>query len=299
VSEAFVHIDCPLCGGGDHTRCFDRGGYVHVRCRSCRFVFVNPQPRDDADVNARLFGRDHPAFGGIARSWRSLSAQQVAERIEALAHRPRRRYRLDLDALEAYRQGGALLDVGCAGGDFLLAARQRGWKTKGVEVARENAQVAAELLGLDVWNGRLEDARFPADGFDVVRANQVIEHLQDPRRFAAEMVRVLRPGGALLVTTINFASATRAVLGARWNYLGSAYNGHIALFTPRTLRRLLEELGCRVARSDTMGFRLANPGSGGSAFVRKPRKLLEKAAGALLAPFGLGGRIRMLAIKRG
>ncbi|MDH5307918.1 MAG: class I SAM-dependent methyltransferase, partial [Myxococcales bacterium] len=206
---------------------------------------------------------------------------------------------LDLAALEPFRQSGALLDVGCAGGDFLVAARQRGWKTAGVEVARENAAVAAEILGLDVWNGRLEDAAFPADAFDVVRANQVIEHLQDPRSFAREMIRVLRPGGALLVTTINFASATRAVLGTRWNYLGSAHNGHISLFTPGTLRHLLDELGCTVQRTDTLGFRLANPGSGAGSLLRRPRKLAEKALGALLCPLGLGGRIRVLAVKRG
>jgi SAM-dependent methyltransferase len=143
----------------------------------------------------------------------------------------------------------------------------------------------------------LEDARFPADSFDVVRANQVIEHLQDPRAFAREMVRVLRPGGALLVTTINFGSLTRRVLGPEWSYLGSSRNGHIALFTPATLRSLLEELDLRVARVSTTGFRLANPGTGGRGIARRARKLAEKAVGAVAGPAKLGGRIRIVAVK--
>lgn len=106
--------------------------------------------------------------------------------------------------------GGRLLDVGCHDGAWTakLAGRM-GTAPSGVcglEIVPE-ARAAAASRGYDVRDGDLE-ARWPFEdaSFDVVHANQVIEHVKRLDHFVAEVRRVLRPGGTAVICTENLAS---------------------------------------------------------------------------------------------
>lgn len=102
----------------------------------------------------------------------------------------------------------ALLDLGCDNGDWTLALGRRVGTTNlhGLDVIGERLEEAARSgvrIHLGDLNGTLpfEDA-----SFDVVHANQVIEHLADTDRFLEEIGRILRPGGYCVLSTENLAS---------------------------------------------------------------------------------------------
>ncbi|MGA2805124.1 MAG: class I SAM-dependent methyltransferase [Acidimicrobiales bacterium] len=112
-----------------------------------------------------------------------------------------------LDLME--RQTDATyLDCGCGDGSFTSeAARKLGIKDAyGIEISEQAAASAAEC-GVRVLLSSLNDPYpFPDCLFDVVSANQVIEHVSDTDHFLRDMYRVLKPGGYAIVSTNNLAS---------------------------------------------------------------------------------------------
>jgi len=113
-----------------------------------------------------------------------------------------------LDAVP--RIAGRMLDVGCDDGDWTEQVRARAGvapeAVSGIEVVPER-RALAERRGFTVRDGDLEQ-RWPFDDaeFELVHANQVIEHVKRLDHFVLEAKRVLRPGGSFLVCTENLAS---------------------------------------------------------------------------------------------
>ncbi|WP_168218560.1 class I SAM-dependent methyltransferase [Nocardioides eburneiflavus] len=93
--------------------------------------------------------------------------------------------------------GSRLLDVGCGTGALVQAARRAGHEALGVEPDPEMADLAGDALDDDVVVGGLPDLPHADDGFDVVTANFVLNHVDDPRAAARELARVGAPGGVV------------------------------------------------------------------------------------------------------
>lgn len=195
-----------------------------VRCAGCGLVTLPPQA---APATSYADAAD-PYY-----------VEQAAQRI-ANAHR----------LLDLVPAGGRLLEIGCACGFLLVAARERGFAVQGVEMSAWASAYARETYGLDVKTGSLETANPPPASADVVVMADVIEHLVDPRRTLAHIHRVLRPGGRLLLLTPDVGSAVARLLGPRWWGL---LDDHYVYFSRRTLGRLLEREGFAVERLTALG----------------------------------------------
>ena len=94
---------------------------------------------------------------------------------------------------------GVALDIGAAGGGNTRVLRRHGWRPVALEYSEQGAAVAAER-GLTVLRGDATNLPAAAGSVDLVTAFDVIEHIEDDYLAAAEIRRVLRPGGTLLVT---------------------------------------------------------------------------------------------------
>jgi SAM-dependent methyltransferase len=114
-------------------------------------------------------------------------------------------------ALLALETGDAVLDVGCGTGDD---ARAIALLVPGVAVVGIDADATkvaeAERLTLGIPRPvefRVGDAReieLEAETFDACRADKVFHHLDDPAKVLAEMVRVTRPGGRVVVSDADY-----------------------------------------------------------------------------------------------
>ncbi|HEU0234432.1 MAG TPA: class I SAM-dependent methyltransferase [Gallionella sp.] len=172
-----------------------------------------------------------------------------------------------------------LLDVGCSSGAFLGAAVRLGFRAEGVEPAAQAAQTA-QMAGLKVCHGLLQDAGFADGQFDAITMFEVIEHLKEPLDLLRECRRILRPGGILLVGTGNAASWSMAAMGARWEYLHIAkHGGHISFYTPHSINVLAQRAGFSVADIRTRGVRFCEKGD-----CAAPVYSAAKLAGELLNP---------------
>ena len=99
-------------------------------------------------------------------------------------------------------EGARVLDVGCGIGTYVRRFRQYSDDVHGIEVEEERvAEASAELPNIIHAFG--EDLPYPDDHFDLVFSNEVIEHVDDDRLTAAEMVRVTRPGGVIVAFAPN------------------------------------------------------------------------------------------------
>lgn len=232
---------CLLCGGRvavDHPSCTAMlrplfTGSSLVACAGCGLRFLYPVPS-----NSQLAGvYEEEYFAAYARAGIPLPAEagNLPER-----HRDR------LQALERTRGAGRLLDVGVGDGAFLHFAQSRGWACQGVEVSAYAAKRARERYGVEIRCGTMEDVGYPSDYFDVVHLSHVLEHLPDPLRALREILRVLRPGGVLIVEVPNELENLQARLAALCRVSRAPYvvpSTHLFFFTPETLRRALNATG--------------------------------------------------------
>ena len=100
-----------------------------------------------------------------------------------------------------------MLDVGCADGAFLF--KYLDYKPQvfcGIEAAPE-LKKQAEARGIQVRAVDLNGVwPYEDNSFEVIHCAQVIEHLHNTRLFAAEILRVLKPGGSAFITSENLTS---------------------------------------------------------------------------------------------
>ena len=99
------------------------------------------------------------------------------------------------------RAGTRLLDVACGPGTLAASAAARGADPVGLDLAAGMVDVARERHpGLQFLQGDVERLPFGDARFDAVAAGFLLHHLPDPERAAAELARVLAPGGRLAAT---------------------------------------------------------------------------------------------------
>ena len=109
-----------------------------------------------------------------------------------------------VDAAPLSEPAGRALDVGCGEGRFCRLLRRRGIEAVGVDPTRTLlAEARRRDPQGDYREGRAEALNFPAESFDLVVSYLTLIDIPDFRAAIREMVRVLRPGGHLLVANLN------------------------------------------------------------------------------------------------
>ena len=120
-------------------------------------------------------------------------------------------------------EGLRLLDIGCGGGILSESLARLGAEVTGVDVTEKNirvAQIHAQWNGLDL-DYRLTTAEALAasgEQFDAVLNMEVVEHVDDPLAFLSTCGKLVRPGGVMVVATINrtLAALVIAIFGAEY-----------------------------------------------------------------------------------
>ena len=135
------------------------------------------------------------------------------------------------------RVKGAILEDGCGVGMYMARFQGHTPRVYGLEYDYERAQDALKVSPL-VLNGAGEHLPYPANSFDLILSHEVLEHVQDDRQSAAEIVRVLKPGGraVIFVPNIGYPFETHGI------YWGGKYhfgNKPLVNYLPRTLRNKL------------------------------------------------------------
>ena len=177
-------------------------------CASCRCLFLDPMPGDEE------IAQFYPA----QYWWNSSKAQdRPLKKLESIYRKfVLRDHVAFIVRASGNRAGLDLLDVGCGSGTLLGLLKQRGFRPLGVDFSAEAARIAETENGVRVVVGSLDQARFPDASFDLVTLFHVMEHVTNPRSVLAEVSRILKPGGALVLQVPNIDSWQFKALGVKW-----------------------------------------------------------------------------------
>jgi SAM-dependent methyltransferase len=98
--------------------------------------------------------------------------------------------------LSSLGAGARVADLGCGSGVFTELLRWRGYSAVGIDISPKLVAVGrAKYPGLELLEGDAENLPFAAGSLDGVLLSGLVHHFPDPRRLAAEVSRVLKPGG--------------------------------------------------------------------------------------------------------
>jgi SAM-dependent methyltransferase len=291
---------CPLCGSArastelllrDVLNETTDASFPLVRCDTCGLRRLHPPP-DDATL-AAAYNADYAPHQrlGLSGWFKSGRERRSVRRLHRFLAAP-----------------SAVLDVGCATGELLLAIRAAGNPSvRGVEPGARAARIAQQR-GLDVFIGTLEDAAPGVGSVDTIIMSHTLEHLRDPLATLRDAARILRPGGALLLWLPNVESLEARLLRQRW--IGYDAPRHLTSFGVTTLTRALDGAGFCVVdvRHEAIGLEWA---WAARLWTRERWPRLERLLGALhplliilgtpLAVVGAlqrrSGRIRVIALR--
>ncbi len=179
-------------------------------------------------LNASVDENDVRRFSAIAREWwdpagkfrplHKFNPVRLAYIKEKVAGHFGRDFK-DARAFEGLR----LLDIGCGGGLLSEPMARLGAAVVGADASETSIEVArlhAEQSGLSIdYRAETAEALDAAgERFDVVLAMEIVEHVSDVAPFIATCAKMVRPGGLLLVATLNrtMKSFALAIVGAEY-----------------------------------------------------------------------------------
>jgi 2-polyprenyl-3-methyl-5-hydroxy-6-metoxy-1,4-benzoquinol methylase len=156
---------------------------------------------------------------------------------------------------------GTLFDIGCGSGNLYHFVRDRVSSYVGVDLVRyDGFPAGAEWIEANLDQLPLP---LPAECTDVVAAVETIEHLENPRAFMRELVRLAKPGGKVVVTTPNQLSLLSKMTLMLKNRFGAFqdvhYPAHITALLEIDLIRIasacgLQSLSISYTNSGRIGF---------------------------------------------
>lgn len=175
-----------------------------------------------------------------------------------------------------------VLEVGAASGDFLSVLKKQGYEVEGLELSKRASEVGENHYGISIKQGDLSEEHFAPDTFDAVMMYHVFEHVPDPKADLAEMHRILKKGGKLIIEVPNPASVDARLSK---NAKKSIYDfpNHMYLYTPAVLGKLAKEAGFEIELMEiSLSYWLTSR-------IQKLRSFLKSKETKQLSPASLPG----------
>jgi SAM-dependent methyltransferase len=234
-----VHHDvCPVCSSERislHFRCVDhfisKETFGIYKCDECSFEFT----------------QDHPGEGAIGQYYDS---DEYVSHTDSAAGFINKVYRFVRRIMLKNKKGiirkvtglktGSLLDIGSGTGHFASEMKESGWQVKGIEMNEKARNYSILKFGLNILApDQIRD--IDENSLDCVTLWHVLEHLNDPYKYADIIYRLLKPGGSCIVALPNHDSYDAGHYGHFW----AAWDvpRHLWHFNPQSFSKFCENAG--------------------------------------------------------
>lgn len=215
------HVACPVCGESrakilfmrrDHTYLVSSHAFPVVRCRGCGMGYLQDRPTEDS-IN---FFYPHQFYQSNHANYETGTV-----------------LRNKLNLLERHASPGKLLDIGCAGGEFVDFATKNGWDGYGYEWS----STPPNYFGSRIIYGDNSQKAFSDQQFDAITAWAVLEHALNLQTLMTNAVSSLKPGGIFLALVTNLNSIPGRLMQQ------DDIPRHVNLFTKRSMAMLMRQHG--------------------------------------------------------
>jgi 2-polyprenyl-3-methyl-5-hydroxy-6-metoxy-1,4-benzoquinol methylase len=291
-----VPMNCPVCGTSSLThktiaRFEDR---TYRRCNNCSAEYMlrlNPPPitysedyffADYKKQYGKTYLEDFPHLVEMAKG-RLLQINNLL-RINNLLPKNK-------NAEKPFR----LLDIGCAYGPFLQAAKNDGFEVCGIDPAQDAVNYVTDTLNISAVQGFFPNIDLPQtilqDGFDVISLWYVIEHFEDAQSALQKISAWLKPGGILAFSTPSGSgiSASRN----RNDFLAKSPADHCTIWNPRKIKRALNLYKFTLKMINITGHHPER-----FPLMQNQKGFVYKVVYVLSKVFGLGDTFEAYAVKK-
>jgi len=212
---------CPITGEQAVFYCQKEQGSYYIN-RLNGVIFLSPMP----DVNDMLGYADGCYQEGVYKDYVEAKDNKLLTA------------NVRLDQIAKYNPGKKMLDIGCAAGFFLEAAKKRGYEVNGIEFSASAIEQASPTVKEKIMRGDVhqEISRWQ-EKIDWVSAFDIIEHTHDPVKLVRDIKSILKPGGLLVMSSPDTGHYLRSVMRSHWPMLQPLQ--HTVLFSQKAIKNLL------------------------------------------------------------
>lgn len=195
-----------------------------VKCAECGMIYESPRFEDEVILKGYLTSEE--AGHDSQYAMRVKSFYLTLKKLTHLIPPP----------------GSRVLDIGTAGGAFLEAATQYGYRAYGIEPS-EDLVTRGIARGLNIQLGTIENHNFEHHSFDLVCFWDVIEHIPNPKSALSEAKKLLKPDGILLINYPGIDTWQAKLAGKRFWWFLSV---HLHYFSRKTIVEICNRTGFEV-----------------------------------------------------
>ena len=242
INATRVGVSCPVCGSHNSSPIIKpwnkvedlsllygadsgiRGTQVIVKCKICQMIYENPRFPDSVIVEhyQNATNKNHDSQSEL----RTKSFYNSLIKLKNYIPKP----------------GAKVLDIGTAGGSFLVAAEKFGYEAIGLEPSLKLVE-AAKKKKLNVFHGTIESNNLDKRYYDMVCLWDVLEHVCNPREALIASSKLLKPNGIILINYPDVGTLQAKIFGKYfWWYLSV----HLHYFTKDTIKKLAKVCGFKV-----------------------------------------------------
>lgn len=237
---------CPLCKSGrflnyaeitDHA--VSKENFILCKCSNCELLFTNPRPTEDK-------------IGPYYNFPEYYSHEDKAKNLTQWIYQKVRNFSISkkVNFISRLKRKGKLLDYGCGTGEFLKAAKNKGWKISGIE-PNEKARNQANLKLNEKVKNSIEELNKNSD-YDIITLFHVLEHIHELRKTLKKIITHLKSDGYLIIAVPNADSWDGKKYGKYW--AGWDVPRHLYHFNSKSIEALQTEFNLELKEVKPMKF---------------------------------------------
>ena len=207
-------------------------------CLNCGLLYTMPRPDKD-HIGAYYKSEDYYSHKENTKGF----VPKLYERIKK--NNLKNKYQLATKGLSV----GKMLEIGCGVGDFLHTAEEHGWECIGVEPSEEAKAIATKRTKASILSS--EELESLADEqFDLITMWHVLEHVDDLRWEMAQLQRLIKPHGRIVIAVPNYKSYDGQYYKEHW----AAYDvpRHLNHFNRTVLTKMFKTKGLELKKMDKL-----------------------------------------------